>query len=184
MDDVILQKKIAEFRKSRGLSIKELAGLINLTPSMLSQIERGTANPSINTLKLIASFLNIPIYRFFVNDDHEEKIILRAKERKRVQFTENNGFSYEMLTPDTPLSIELIEMELHPGASSSDAPMAHQGEEVAVVTQGSVNILIEAREYTLKKGDSVRISPQISHRWFNPHKDLTRIIFAVTPPLF
>jgi transcriptional regulator with XRE-family HTH domain len=184
VDDIILQKKIAEFRKSRGLTISELANLVNLTPSMLSQIERGTANPSINTLKLIAKSLDIPVYRFFVDEDHEEKNILRAKDRKRVQFTENNGFAYEMLTPDVPSNIEFIQMEIHPDASSSDTPMAHQGEEVAVVTQGTVNIILETKEYILKKGDSIRIGPQIPHRWFNPYKDITRIIFAVTPPLF
>ena len=54
-----LGAKIRNYRKAQGLSMQDLAKKINITPSMLSQIERDLANPSINTLKLISSALNI-----------------------------------------------------------------------------------------------------------------------------
>ena len=38
----------------KGLTSKQLANMAEITPSMLSQIERGSANPSIQTLKVLA----------------------------------------------------------------------------------------------------------------------------------
>ncbi|MCY8830199.1 helix-turn-helix domain-containing protein, partial [Bacillus atrophaeus] len=53
MDNIDIGKKIAKYRKAKGFSSKELANLSEITPSMLSQIERGLANPSIQTLKIL-----------------------------------------------------------------------------------------------------------------------------------
>ena len=46
MNDINVGEKIAEYRKAKGLSSRELATLVNITPSMLSQIEKGSANKS------------------------------------------------------------------------------------------------------------------------------------------
>ena len=184
MEEILLHKKIAEFRKAKQLSMSELASRVEMTPSMLSQIERGTANPSINTLKLIAQALEIPIYRFFMADEDHDRFIQRSKDHKRIIFPENNGFVYVMMTPEVPSTLECIMMEIHPGAASSDEPMGHSGEEVAVVLEGKVLFQLDTREFILHKGDSVKIEPGLVHRWSNPYDKNTRILFAVTPPVF
>ena len=48
-----LGSNIKKFRNIKKLSLKDLAEEIDVSPSMLSQIESGKANPSLNTLKLI-----------------------------------------------------------------------------------------------------------------------------------
>ncbi len=65
MNDLNLGEKIAEVRKKQNLSIRDLAKLADVTPSLLSQIERGLANPSVNSLKSIASSLNVPLFTIF-----------------------------------------------------------------------------------------------------------------------
>jgi len=67
MVEVDISKNITTYRKMKDLTIKELATLTGVTPSLLSQIEKGTANPSINTLKQISYALDIPIFNFFIN---------------------------------------------------------------------------------------------------------------------
>ncbi|EPZ54464.1 helix-turn-helix family protein [[Clostridium] sordellii ATCC 9714] len=46
------------------MTIKEVANITGVTPSLLSQIERGLSNPSINTLKLISKALDVPLFYF------------------------------------------------------------------------------------------------------------------------
>ena len=69
MNEVDISRNITEYRKRKELTIKELANLTGVTPSLLSQIEKGTSNPSINTLKQISSALDIPLFNFFINDN-------------------------------------------------------------------------------------------------------------------
>ncbi|HOD75721.1 MAG TPA: helix-turn-helix transcriptional regulator, partial [Syntrophorhabdaceae bacterium] len=59
-------KKIREFRDAKSLNIKQLAELVECTPSLISQLERGKADPSISMLKRIAEALNVNIVDFFM----------------------------------------------------------------------------------------------------------------------
>ena len=67
---------VKKYRTIKGYSIRELARNINVTASMLSQIERDIVNPSINTLKAISVELGVPMYKFFMNDEDEQKLRL------------------------------------------------------------------------------------------------------------
>lgn len=99
-------------------------------------------------------------------------------------FPESKNFSYELLSPDLNGDIEFVLMKLTPGSCSSNEPMCHDGEEVAIVIEGSVTLFLSDDKYVLNKGDSVRISPKLSHKWQNAFDKSTSVIFAVTPPSF
>ncbi|MDO7204427.1 helix-turn-helix transcriptional regulator [Paraclostridium bifermentans] len=68
MSEVNIGEKISQIRKSKDLSVRDLSKLCGVTASMLSQIERGIANPSVNSLKSIASALNVPLFTFFTSE--------------------------------------------------------------------------------------------------------------------
>ena len=75
MEEINIGAKIQEFRKNRGMSLRELAANVSLSPSMLSQVENGSVNPSINTLKNIAEALQVPLFKFFKSVDRPERSI-------------------------------------------------------------------------------------------------------------
>ena len=52
--------KIRELRKHRGIILKEFSQKVGVTPSLISQVERGVAAPSISTLKMISNALGFP----------------------------------------------------------------------------------------------------------------------------
>ena len=59
---IMVGNAVAEARAARGLSQKELSGLTGIDQSDLSRIERGIANPSVNTLNLIAQALGATLH--------------------------------------------------------------------------------------------------------------------------
>lgn len=54
-------RRIADLREQRGLTQSTLARAIGLNPSMISQIEGGTRNPSLQTLRALADALGISL---------------------------------------------------------------------------------------------------------------------------
>lgn len=56
--------------------------MADITPSMLSQIERGSANPSIQTLKVLAKALDVPTFSFLLEDTNTDDLIVRSHKRK------------------------------------------------------------------------------------------------------
>ena len=185
MGDLELGAKIREYRKSKGLSVKALAEQVHITPSMLSQIERDLANPSINTLKLISSALNVPLFQLFTSTGHKEDVVVRKDNRKALRTpTMGASYEYELLTPDTSGSIEFVLQKFKANSNSGDAVQYHDGEEVAYVVSGQLTLMLDQTEFTLDEGDSARIPAMTPHLWSNLTDKDAILIFAVTPPCF
>lgn len=184
MNNINLGLKIKEFRTGKGVNIKELAQRAGVSSSLLSQIEKGSANPSINTIKNIADALETPLYLFFKEEAPKDNFIVRAGERNVMTFSESQASSYELLTPDLSGSIEFMLLSLSPGADSSSKRREHRGEEVAYILEGRVDLSLEGDTFTLSRGDSARIDPYMKHRWSNRGEEEVKIIFAINPPCF
>ena len=65
---------IAKYRKSKGLTQRELAHLAGIASQTLSCIEIGVNNPSFNVVIKIAIALEIPIAYIFTFDENTYKI--------------------------------------------------------------------------------------------------------------
>lgn len=58
-------ERVAEQRRACGMKVSELARLVGVSPSLISQIERGQSRPSVSTLFALAEALQVPIDAFF-----------------------------------------------------------------------------------------------------------------------
>lgn len=61
-----LGERIAELRLARGLSQGKLAIKIRSTPQWISQLERGTRSPTVDTLCKLANALDVTIPDLFM----------------------------------------------------------------------------------------------------------------------
>lgn len=174
---------IKNIRISKGFLLKEVASKCDISSSMLSQIEKGNANPSLNTIKAIAQALEVPLFKFFMNAEENkyEFHVVKKEERKTIT-TEN--VTYELLNPDVESNLEFMQMTLQNNAETSVRPMSHKGEEIAVLLEGKVELTIGKSSVTLYTGDSVHIPATAPHKWVNLHKGKSVILFSVTPPEF
>ncbi len=188
IDTKVLGKKIRDIRIEKELTIKELAEKVDVSPSLLSQIERGLANPSLNTLRSMATHLNVPMFSFFEDESPMNTMIVRKKDRIRIINGKTNSNEveqgYDLLSPDMKGAIQLCEMSLGPYQYSSDKLNKHNGEEVAVCIEESIELHLENKIIFLDKGDSIRVEKGTPHRWKNPTDKRCSIIFAISPPTF
>ena len=184
MNEAHIGKKIQYYRKQKEHTLKSLADKAGVTPSLLSQIEKGSANPSINSLKLISTALNVPLFNFFIEDMPIDKLVVKANQRKIITFNENDEVRYELLSPNLTGDIEFVLMTVKPGCSSSEDLIPHRGEEVAYLEIGQAEILINDKSVFLDTGDSIKIPAYTKHRWINIGSGTLRIVFALTPPTF
>lgn len=89
--DVDLSLRIRDLRKARGLTLVELSDLIGVTPSHLSQIERGKRNVNNHVLTRLASALHVQPYELIAPSDGNFKRLadtisqLSESDRMRVE---------------------------------------------------------------------------------------------------
>src|SRR5690348_4656588 len=63
--------RLAELRHARRMRVSELARQAGVSPSLISQIERGGSKPSVGTLFAFAKVLGVPVDVFFSQTDPE-----------------------------------------------------------------------------------------------------------------
>ncbi|EGO63349.1 helix-turn-helix domain-containing protein [Acetonema longum] len=182
-DSVELGQRIAAARAAKNLSLRQLAEKLNVTPSLLSQIERGLANPSLNTLRMIAVSLDVPLFSLFIEPAAVNNLITRADNRKKIIFPHSN-WEYTLLSPDLNGAIEMVLMTVPPHSQTAQIPLSHIGEEIAYVMSGTLTLYLGDSVEELGEGDSVKIPPSLPHMWENRDETEATVIFAVTPPSF
>lgn len=179
MNDLNIGEKIGQVRRKQSLSIRDLAKLAEVTPSLLSQIERGLANPSVNSLKSISSALNVPLFTFFVSEVNKKDLIVRSNNRKKVILPGSDNVIYEVLAPNGSDDLEFAIMNLAPHTSSCNDPIHHNGYEIAYILEGDATLHMDDEVFILYTGDSVKLPIGTNHRWENNTDSTTKVIFAV-----
>ena len=180
-----LGQTLLSYRKKKDMTIREFSEHSGISISLISQIERGKANPSLSVLELLAAALNVPLYTLFINDINFESLISRRSERKQVYRENNDHTVYDVLTPDfLKAHIELLIMELKPHSNTTESHYSHASkEEIAVIMKGQIVVELEGVEYFLEEGDVVRIPPNVKHRFINKGGEENHVLFVLTPAL-
>lgn len=188
---VNLGENILAIRKKHGLTIKELAESVNVSASMLSQIERGLANPSIATMKAIADALEEPLYNFFLPQiENNTFLISRAATRNKYAFHPErdgsihpqqrpDGYELERLSVWDNANFEMLRVKLPPGISSNAIPRLHDDDEIAYVESGTVRIQLGTESEVLNPHDSVCIPARTPHRWINESQEDVSLILSM-----
>jgi transcriptional regulator with XRE-family HTH domain len=159
-------------RHELGWSLRDLADRLGVSPSLISQIERGRANPSVSTLYSIVQALDISLDELLFNERRpaEPPIggpIQRSNERHRIRLA--SGVLWDRLTTVSEPGVEFLHVVYEVGGASSpeDAFQRHAGHEWGYVLSGTLTVTIAFRTYTLEPGDAVSLDSTTPHRLAN-----------------
>lgn len=171
-----LGARIRERRERLTVSVRELARRVGVSASLISQIERGRAMPSVGTLYAIANELDLTFDDMFAGwsagqrrrgnraFDASGSPIQRSHNRKRIKLS--GGVQWERLTPRNDDEVEFLHVVYDPGAVScpEDSLIRHSGKEYAFILSGRLGLKIGFEDYELGPGDSCSFSSQMPHR--------------------
>jgi transcriptional regulator with XRE-family HTH domain len=180
-------KHIRDLRLAKGLSLTELAAKVEISVGNLSEMERGLSVPSIRTLCLLSKALDISAG--WLLDLHAESApavdpyVVRASARQSIVFSKA-GVVKRLASPLNPGNLQMLLVEIEPGAGSGEGGYSHAGEECGHVQEGILNLWIEGDKRTLSQGDSFRFLSTKVHRFENPGNVVTRVLWITSPPLY
>jgi transcriptional regulator with XRE-family HTH domain len=173
-------QRFRRLRAHRGLSLAQVARETGVSIGFLSALERGQMRSSIATLRRIARFYRTNILSFFEAAEENPRVV-RREQRKILETTP--GVRMELLAWGRT-AMEPHIFRIKPGGGSGES-YAHAGEEFLHVLQGQFEIWLGAKErYLLKAGDSLYFESSTPHRWKNPGRAETSLLWINTPPTF
>jgi transcriptional regulator with XRE-family HTH domain len=177
-----LGERIRTTRLRHQLTLGQVAEKVGVSVSALSQLERDQFNPTIATLKAIATTLGTTIGSLVAETTLLDRAVVRADERKRL--SPRRGITYQLLTPDLSGHIELILSEYEVGAGTGEEAFAYHAEQCGLVLQGVAKVHLGDVVHRLSAGDSIRFDCSIPHRIANAGRGRLRCLWAISPPTF
>ncbi|KEP74220.1 transcriptional regulator [Microbacterium sp. SUBG005] len=167
--------RIRDLRQARGISARSLAKSLGISPSAVSQIERGVMQPSVSRLIAITDALGVPLVAAFdpASDRPVEPVgpsgftLQRAGQSPDIVL--DSGVSFRRLTPGSSPGVDYFESIYPPGASAhgADGLFHHEGYEVGTVVAGELTIDFEAERVILRAGDAISYPCSVPHRLHN-----------------
>jgi len=166
--------RLREERERRGISLRELARRVGVSPSLVSQIELDRVNPSVSTLYALVTELGMTMSEVFGDTPPENRVVrplrggdgLAERPETRRVINLASGVRWERLTPHSDLDVEFLYVVYPVGASScpEDALVTHGGREYGYVTSGTLGVRVGFEEYELGPGGSIAFDSSSPHR--------------------
>lgn len=194
-------ERLVRIRAQRGVKVSELARTIGVSPSLISQIERGQSRPSVSTLFAMAEALDVPVDAFFRDSpathdrttgaaavpagrdavqsapEGEHRYVVHKDERAVIDI--EGGVHWERLTPSTLDHLDFLELVYAPRAESNPTLYRHPGTEMVLILSGRLDIHVGFERYELGPGDSIHFPSSLPHRYVNPTDETTRAVTVI-----
>ncbi|MGB3554190.1 MAG: XRE family transcriptional regulator [Jannaschia sp.] len=166
---------IRKRRHQRGLTLHGLGDVTGLSAGYLSQVERDRAVPTLGTLAQIADGLGLGL-DYFISTPRPADALSRAEGRARFQVG-SSAIVYEAVTADYPGS-EMTSFILHVPPGYVSETVAHEGEELIVILEGSIEQTLGGEVMEMHVGDTLHYNGTTPHAWANKTEEVARVLWA------
>jgi DNA-binding transcriptional MerR regulator/mannose-6-phosphate isomerase-like protein (cupin superfamily) len=168
--------RLREARRARGVTIKELAGQVGVSPAALSALERGEAAVSSAIIARIADALLVPMSALASSEVPEEAVIRAGEGPSTVN---QGGVTWQELgAPGHDLEPAILTV---PSGEGSGGRYSRAGETFVVLQKGVLAFTVwspEPRTIRLKPGDALTIPPRATFEWRNPGGTTSRALWV------
>jgi transcriptional regulator with XRE-family HTH domain len=160
----VLCDKVKGLRKERDWTLENFAVISGVSRSMLSQIERGKANPTLAVACKIAQAFSISVGELVEQPWTSSAIEVIRSDDPAYLYRHDSRCKIRTLSPlNMQKNIEFYELTIHINAQLDSAAHFEGAREFITVEKGCIEIVAGADKNILNKGDSAHYRGDISH---------------------
>ena len=157
-------KRLKEVRRQKEMTLKEVAQSSGMSPTHISEIERGKTSPTVGALRKIAGALGKDT-AFFVEDLPLPRVSVVKKEDRETVLLRGDGDAFvtaRALTSGIPAGrVKLVLVTEDKGGTL--AAHSHEGEEAIVMVAGQAQVTVGDEEFVIDPGDCLHYSAKCKH---------------------
>lgn len=183
-------------RVELGITVRELARRLSVSASLISQIENGKSNPSVGTLYLMVTELDMSLDQLFSGASGPDSArgrdgangppnpavrgpVVTKDDREELQLA--SGVRWQRLTHVHDPNVDFLHVIYEPGGAScaENMLMRHAGFEYGYVLEGRLQVTIAFESYVLGPGDSISFPSTEPHRLASVSDEPVHAIWVV-----
>jgi transcriptional regulator with XRE-family HTH domain len=158
----IIAENLKRLRLERNFSLGRLAELSGVSKVMLSQIEKGDTNPTINIIWKIANGLKVPYTALLERQEDDATIV--KKSEIAMQTGDNEHYRIFCYYPHTPQrNFELFQIELDTGHSYTSIGHSEKSQEYIMVLEGNLHLTVNQETYELQPNETICFTASTKH---------------------
>lgn len=157
---------LSRIRRAKGMSLDMTAEQTGVSKSMLAQIEKGTANPSIGVLGRIISGLRIDLDDL-VSPPPQDTILVRVADTEP---TKDVPGQYTVRTCFPFLEnhrVEIYHIEIQPGGVYPAGSHGERTREYVSVQTGTLRLELQDGNHIVQPGEIFRFESSQEHRYYS-----------------
>jgi transcriptional regulator with XRE-family HTH domain len=170
-----LAQNIRQLRQSRNLTQEQLSRLSGVPRPTWSNMESGTANPTVSVLARVAAALQVPVEELI----SPPKALAKFYPSASIEKQRRGGVLIRKLLPDHLQGLELDRMELPPGSLMTGTPHRMGTREYLACESGRVELVVSGEKYELSPGDVVVFRGDQKHSYANRSAEVAVAYSAV-----
>jgi transcriptional regulator with XRE-family HTH domain len=152
--------RIKELRIKIGMSQKELADRVNLTPSFISQLESNHISPSLNSFMQVCSALGVsPTEMLKEKKSKGVEWLIKKEQVFSNPLLSENGLKCFNIIKNGNMSGALLVLEPYTEVERHFIPA--EGKKLIYVLKGSISVVINGKGEVLKSGDSIYLKEEV-----------------------
>ena len=164
-DRETLGKRIRNLRQRQKLTLSDVASAADVSVSLLSQVERGKTDPSLDTLRDIADALRTTPFQLLAGGRARSRLV-RVDQRPRLALP-NSAIQFELLSHSLEGTFEVMLWTLAANGSNPPEARGHVGEESLLILSGRARFELGDEVFELAQGDFITYEGRIPHRMTN-----------------
>lgn len=176
-----LGARLRQLRRSRGVSLAEVADGTDISPSFLSMVEQGKSDITVSRLMRLVHWFGVSVADLVQEPDNAAVQVVRAGNQRSLRLADE-GIEIQMLTPDGHHAMLPVINVYEEGGGMMDTTR-HDGEEFVHVLEGRLELTIAGGDpIVLDAGDSAYYRSDTPHSFRNAGEGVTRFFGITTPP--
>ena len=181
-------------REEKNIGLRELARRLGVSPSLISQIETGKTEPSINTLFAMVSELELSVNEIVFESERDAggpsgasngetgagpraRVVAAGPAEppgspvqhgsNRISISLEAGVTWQRLTAQPDHNVDFLLLRYPPGSESTPphSLMRHNGTEYGYVLSGRLEVSLGFDKYIIGPGDSISFDCTQPHRF-------------------
>lgn len=174
-----LGARVKDLRKLRGWSLDALANASGVSRSMLSDIEREQANPTLAVTLRIAQAFGMSLGELIEMPSASSAVTVIRADDHAYDYRSDKSCRIRTLSPlNLEKDVEFYEVQLQPGGALRSAPHFEGTREFLAVQKGQVRVESAGDSEALQPGDSASYRADVPHAIVNTGKG-EAVIFLV-----
>lgn len=175
--------RLTEYRKNNNMTIKDFSKLSGVSTALLSQLERGMGNPSLNVLTAIAKTMNMSVSLLFEDAIKMDNLVKRASDQPILNDSTKENIEFQLLTTKSArLNDDLIRINIGPHVETPYYPFGeHEADEIIFIEKGPLMVINdEGESVTLRKGDTMRLVSRLRYKIKNTSSHNASLLYIVS----